>query len=68
MPSVCHERPAIRLFAPSFVLALAPTPMAFPNNNFFQEFMKTFIKRVQAPTAPIKLIEARDEIDRPLKP
>ncbi len=68
MPPVHRKRPAIR--APTLSPALAPTPMA-PPNDLFQEFMQTFIEKTQASiasVAPAPNIEARDNTDRPLKP
>ncbi len=70
MPPISRERPAIGLLTPDPVPALASTPVALPN-NLFQEFMRTYIKKVQdqALAAPAVLaVEARDNIDRPLKP
>ncbi len=72
MPPVYCGRPAIGLPTPSPVPAPAPTPMA-PPNDLFQEFMRTFIEKTQAPTAlvapaaPAPDVEARDNTDRPLK-
>ncbi len=44
----------------------APAPVAPPNNNLFQEFMRTFMEKAQALVAPAT--EARDNTNRPLKP
>ncbi len=49
----------------------ASTPAPTPNNDLFQEFMRTCIEKVrdQAPAAPVvPVAEARDNTDRPLKP
>ncbi len=64
------RRPALGSEAPARGPASAPTPMA-PPNDLFQEFMRTYIEKVQdqAPAAPAALIaEAGDDTDRPLKP
>ena len=71
-----RKRPAIKYltFDPTSgpeasVPGPAPAPAPAPNNDFFQEFMRTYIERVQnqAPIAPNA--EAReDALDRPLKP
>ncbi len=69
MPPIRCGRPAIGPPAPGPVPAPAPAPMA-PPNDLFQEFMQTFMKKTQAPTAPVAPApdaEARDDIDRPLK-
>ncbi len=72
MPPVCCGRPAIR--APTLGSALALTPVA-PSNDFFQEFLRIFMERTQAPAAPTALAapaapvaEARDDTHRSLKP
>ena len=50
--------------APGLISALAPTSRALPNNDFFQEFIRTCIEKVQdqAPTG-----KARDKFDKSLK-
>ncbi len=58
--------------APGHVPAptLFPIPVASLNNHFFQEFMRTFMKKTQAPAAlasPAPDIKARDDTDRSLK-
>ncbi len=80
-----HGRPALRRLIPNPTLGLtppdpklflglgalapSPNPIDPPNNNLFQEFIWTFIERVQALTAPAALItEAKDDTNRPLKP
>ncbi len=45
--------------------------MASVNNDLFQEFIRTFIKKVQVlviPAAPALVAEARDNINRHFKP
>ncbi len=71
MPPVCHEKPAIRAPALGHAPALAPVT---PLNDLFQEFMRSFMERTQAPmalAAPAALAtpaaEAKDDTDRPLK-
>ncbi len=77
MPPARRRRPAIRrpalgpeAPAPGPVPALAPALV--PNNDLFQEFMRTCIERVraQAPATPAAPVpeKARDDTDRPLKP
>ena len=79
MPLIRCERPALRCAAlnPAFPgpkPSLSPEPapaftfMVLPNNNLFQEFMRTFIKRVPAPAASATLVEARDNSNRLFKP
>ncbi len=80
MPLDRRERPAIRRPAlslksltPGLVPASAPTPAPMPNNDRFQEFMRTCIEKVRvqapvAPAAPALDIEATDDTNRPLKP
>ncbi len=68
MPPVCRGRPAIRAPAPG--PAPAPAPVA-PPNDLFQEFLRTFMEKTQAPAAPAAPapdVEARNDTDRPLKP
>ncbi len=69
MPPARRGKPAIRAPAPG--PTPAPAPVA-PPNDLFQEFMRTFMERTQAPAAPAALAapaaEARDDTDRPLKP
>ncbi len=67
-------RPAIRRPAPG-PASLGPEPTSAPapspNNDFFQEFMRTCIEKVrnQAPTvSAVPAAEARNDTDRPLKP
>ncbi len=73
MPPARRGRPAIRRPAlGSEASAPAPTPAPAPNNDLFQEFMRTFMERTQAPAAPATpaalAAEAKDDTDRPLKP
>ncbi len=76
MPLVRPEKPANRRLTPSLELASATTLtfVALPNNNFFHEFIWTFIEKAQAlvaSAAQVALapeVEARDNIKRPLKP
>ncbi len=73
IPSVPRRRPILRrpILAPK---APAPAPVPVPNNDLFQEFMWTCIKKVSdqalvAPAAPaVPAIEAKDNADRLLKP
>ena len=62
MPPIHYKRPAIKPPAPS--LAPAPTSMAPPNNDLFQEFMRTYIKRVQDQAL---VGEVRDKFDKVFK-
>ncbi len=68
MSPVRHGSPVISVPAPGPEPALTPAPA--PNNDFFQEFMQTYIKRVRG-QAPVALAapaaEVRDNTDRPLK-
>ena len=73
MPLVRRGKPAIRPSAPSLKVRTlgftsASTPIAPSNNNLFQEFIKIFIKKIQAPAAPATLVEVRNNADRPFKP
>ncbi len=65
------RRPALSLEAPAPGPAPAPAPAPAPNNDLFQEFMRTFMERTQAPAAQAApaapAAEARDDTDRPLK-
>lgn len=74
MPLIRCGKPTIRLPVPGFealtlssVFASAPTLIGLLNNDFFQKFMRTFIKKVQALAVPAALIKARNKIDRPSK-
>ncbi len=72
MPPARRRRPAIRRPAPSPVpgpaRASVPAPVA-PPNDFFQEFMRTFIEKTQATAAlAASATKARNNTDRPLKP
>ncbi len=65
-PALGSEAPA-----PGPVPAPAPAPAPVPNNDLFQEFMRTCIERVrdQAPAAPAApAAETKDKTDRLLKP
>ncbi len=78
MPPARRGRLAIRRFAlgpEASTPGLVPTPAPVPasvalSNNLFQEFMRTFMEKAQAPAAPAAPVpeEARDNIDRLLKP
>lgn len=53
MPAIRHGRPAIRHFALSLTLGstlpgpkIAPTLVVLTNNNLFQEYMQTRIKKI----------------------
>ena len=65
-----HKRPAIRRPAlEASVLGPGPAPALVPNNNLFQEFMWTCIKKVQDQALMAPNGKARkDALDRLLKP
>ncbi len=74
MPLARHGRPALRRSAQGLASS-GPEPASAPipilNNDLFQEFIWSCIKRVrnQAPATPaVPAAEARDNTDRPLKP
>ena len=71
---IYYGRPTIRpsilgpeISAPSPEPKSTPALVVPPNNNFFQKFMKTFIKNVQTQAALAALVEARDKAYRLLK-
>lgn len=73
---VRYRRPALRCLAPTPTYAPASSGskpaliLAFISNDFFQEFMRTCIKKVQeqAPVAPATpAVEARDNTNKFLK-
>ncbi len=79
MPSARHRRTALKCPAPSAAQGPAspgpkPTPSPAPNNDLFQEFMQTCIKKVrdQAPAAlaipATPATEAKDDVDRFFQP
>lgn len=74
IPPVYCGRSTIRRFAPGPEIAPASVPafapMAPKNIDFFQEFMRIFIEKAQAPSplvAPTPDVEVKDNTDRSLK-
>ena len=81
MPFACRGKSALKRLAPSLaqghvflgLKALASTLISTlttsPNNNFFQEFMRTFIKKAQVLAALVTpAAKTRNNTNRPLKP
>ncbi len=76
MPLARYERPALRRPTQGVVSPdpeSAPTPTSTPNNDLFQEFIRTCIKKVrdQALTVPVIPVapaaKVRNNIDSLLK-
>ena len=71
--SLCYRKPVLRHLALVFAQgpifpgpeAPASTLIISPNNDLFQKFLQTFMKKAQAPAIPA--IEARHNTNRSLK-